>query len=146
MNAKHTQGRLQPTASADLWNVSYDATGTTCYQALRDQAGNVVALVVAHDPDLFSDPDTRPNAARLAACWNACEGISTDTLELVPRFTEAGIKTVQSVEAQRDELVAALRQTVDMIDNLNSAYGSEEVDAVSRVGRAAIAKATGGAP
>lgn len=41
------------------------------------------------------------------------------------------------------ELLDALRDAAQMLDNLNSAYGSDEVDAVVKRGRAAIAKATG---
>lgn len=38
------------------------------------------------------------------------------------------------------ELADALQSSVAMIDNLNSAYGSENVDRVARSGRAALAK------
>ncbi len=56
----------------------------------------------------FSAEERAAISARLVATWNACQGISTETLRLVPRFTEAGVKTVQAVEAQRDTLLAAL--------------------------------------
>lgn len=60
-----------------------------------------------------------------------------------PEARQHLMRRLDAIRQQRDELLTALRRAVDMIDNLNAAYGSEEVDAVSRDGRAAIAKATG---
>lgn len=45
--------------------------------------------------------------------------------------------------AAAPDLLEALRGVVAMIDSLNSAYGSEQVDSVVSNGRAVIAKATG---
>lgn len=145
MSTKHTLGRLRPTASADLWNASYDATGTTCYQALRDQAGNVVALVVAHDPDIFSDPDTRPNTARIAACWNACEGMATEDIEQYASVDRGIMRLVvlaDDYRAHRDELLAALQKAIDAQEKATA--GVARTDWIQGA-RAAIAKATGSA-
>jgi len=79
--------------------------------------------------------EARENARRLVAAWNACEGISTETLELVPRFTEAGIKTVQSVEAE----VAALKaQRDELVEALKLIAASDAADAVLRPQRAVL--------
>lgn len=70
---------------------------------------------------------TPANARRLAACWNACEGLSTEALEnitmvgdtLAGRFaaTHQGlIKAAAGIlrlETQRDELLAALIAITD---------------------------------
>lgn len=104
----HTQGKLRVAKDVQDWSVSNDECCSTCYTDLTSESGTVIALVVAGEKSVHANPDPRPDARRLVACWNACDGISTETLELVPRFTEAGIKTVQSVEAQRDKLLAAL--------------------------------------
>jgi len=84
-------------------------------------------------------------ARRLVACWNACQGLSTLTLEkigamLTPMqgivFGALGNEFMQT-EKQRDELLAALRQVRDLVD----AYGSEDDN--NAVGNA-IAKCEGG--
>lgn len=84
---------------------------TTPFGNSFDQLANFESRDGLRTPVLLLEAEY--NRAR--ACWNACKGISTETLELVPRFTEAGVKTVQSVEAevaalkaQMDELLAAL--------------------------------------
>ena len=48
--------------------------------------------------------------------------------------------------AAAPDLLEALRDAVTMIDSLNSAYGSEQVDSVASNGRAVIAKALGEQP
>lgn len=46
-----------------------------------------------------TEEEVQANARRLVACWNACDGISTEELE-------AG--AIQKLREQRDELIAAL--------------------------------------
>jgi hypothetical protein len=50
------------------------------------------------------------NARRIVACVNACAGIPTDLLEALPDFEKAGLQTINQVIAQRDKLLAALKQ------------------------------------
>jgi len=52
------------------------------------------------------------NARRLVACWNACEGVSTEELEagLLPT---ADTPLHKRVMAERDELIEALRDLVE---------------------------------
>jgi hypothetical protein len=52
---------------------------------------------------LFGKIDTAEEAERVAACWNVCDGISTEVLKL--NATAGG---VAHLERQRDELLAAL--------------------------------------
>ena len=59
------------------------------------------------------------NARRLVACWNACQGLSTELLEgittggdtLLDRFAQHQ-KTERELKAQRDQLLEALSQLV----------------------------------
>lgn len=53
-------------------------------------------------------------ARRLAACWNVCEGISTEVLEL--NATEGGVATLErqrdSARKERDQLMAAVEDAI----------------------------------
>ena len=53
-------------------------------------------------------PRTEANARRLVACWNACEGISTDELERHADDTAPVFALLTETWAQRDELLAAI--------------------------------------
>lgn len=90
----------------------------------------------------FDKPDSdisEANARRIAACWNACEGIETDRLEEAPPLRNLA-EHVDLVVAQRDKLLELLNELRcnftcddDLPDNL-----LPRIDA-------AIAKAEGGA-
>lgn len=58
-------------------------------------------------------PDTKAeeNSRRLTACWNACEGISTENLEYVLPVKEL-VRQCNEAIRQRDELLAALEEIV----------------------------------
>jgi hypothetical protein len=64
---------------------------------------------------MFSDAHMNI-ARRICATWNACFELSTETLETVPDMVKAGIRTISAVEAERDELVEALRKMVDAVN------------------------------
>lgn len=53
----------------------------------------------------------RANARRVLACWNACDGISTETLQdfKLDDIEAHALERVQTLEDERDELVKALR-------------------------------------
>lgn len=94
---------------------------------------------------------TEANAERIAACWNACQGIDTADLKAgsVSIIHKLHDEAAQRVLAQRDELLAALQGIIGYFDSGNSVdvsqatikAGSDEVKAA----RAAIAKVEGGA-
>lgn len=84
-----------------------------------------LALVGGGHERPFADEEREAIGARLVATWNACQGISTETLQLVPRFTEAGVKTVQAVEAQRDTLLAALVFSRQFIHTDRTSFADE---------------------
>lgn len=78
--------------------------------------------------------DTPEIARRLAACWNACDGISTEHLE-----DDAVRKLIQDRDpllAQRDELLQFARSVVRYAGSAGDDYLADKA-------RAAIAKAIG---
>ncbi len=59
---------------------------------------------------------TSPYARRrILACVNACAGVRTETLELVPLnlSTKNMVERIESAEMQRDQLLAALERIAD---------------------------------
>lgn len=67
MNAKHTPGPWRMSDCGE-WSASHDGYGASSYIGVKDQAGTVVAIAVAHDPEPFgSDPDPEANARLIAA-------------------------------------------------------------------------------
>ena len=93
------------------------------------------------------DCNTEANARRIAACWNACEGIDTGMLEnittlgdtLASRFRMRD-KVERDLSAQRDELLAALIAiTTTRCDGMDITPINDAWDMAT----AAIAKATG---
>jgi hypothetical protein len=86
--------------------------------------------------------EKQANARRLVACWNACEGLETDQIDLIADSFEA-------MKAQRDELLAALKtinsRLLECAANpvfVNEAYDSFYQEIVN----AAIATAEGTTP
>ncbi|MGC4396031.1 hypothetical protein [Hydrogenophaga sp. T2] len=116
--SKHTPGRLK-------------AFNLYATPEIRDQGGNFIAC--GKDGSARAVADTR----RLAACWNACDGISTEHLEQhgLPNFAQ----TISDMRAQRDELLFALREAQRLL--LADAPG-----VALQVVEDAIAKATGEQP
>jgi hypothetical protein len=64
---KHTPGPWKSSPNTGAWSAINDGIGSSCYEAVKDAEGNVVALAVAHSPSLFADPDSGPNARLIAA-------------------------------------------------------------------------------
>lgn len=142
MSAQHTPGRM---------TVHIDGDDGWPLLMIGGPAGRIVANVNAESgvdtskaPSIaFKTMPAAGNARRLAACWNACEGLSTDLLDnivlvgetLASRF-KLRDETERALETQRDELLAALEQ-------VKANAGSPEK--VYQLSSAAIAKATGSA-
>jgi len=109
MNAQHTQGRLELDEG---------------YRRIaKADDGRDIFLVHEHG-------NAEANARRLVACWNACEGLPT-------AWIEGGaadiLEHAKSLNAQRDELLAALQEAKANAGNPEAVY---------RITSAAIAKAT----
>ena len=138
--AKHTQGKAIPAVS------SVSQIGP-CYAVGMQDTKVTIAIT-----GKFDKPDSdisEANAHRIAACWNACEGIDTGMLEnittlgdtLASRFMMRD-KVERDLQAQRDELLAALIAiTTTRCDGINIMPINDAWDMAT----AAIAKATEGA-
>lgn len=93
MSAQHTQGPLVVRGGYSLYaDDGKTPVADTC----------LTASVADHDD---------ANARRLAACWNSCDGISTESLEIWSACGHMGPTwemMIKRLGAQRDELLAAL--------------------------------------
>lgn len=120
MSEKHTPGRL----AANPIQPNQIATA----DARRE---------IARATILSSHHETAANARRIVACWNACEGISTEALELgaIQDRIASACGELYEVKRQRDELLQAIKNLVSVFS-----LDSEESEVV--VARATIAKAT----
>ena len=84
------------------------------------------------------------NAARIVACVNACEGVDTEDLthgcyqKLIEKHVEVCFAK-QDLEAQRDELLAALKGVLNVVNVRIDDPRIHQFDEA----RAAIAKAEG---
>ena len=138
-------------------------TGPASYEAVREIVGAIDIVVdtetgvyvLAQCNNNFPE-DAKANARRIAACVNACAGIETHELELMTgRMSIASqIKACDAIYAtaeakatrrskfarQRDELLAAIEQTLD--ENGHLADGE---NCTLIVLKKALAKAKGGA-
>lgn len=113
MSAKHTQGKAIPAVS------SFPPIGP-CYSVGMQDTKVAIAIT-----GKFGEPDadiSEANARRIAACWNACDGIPTAWLEGgAADILEHSIALIK----QRDELLALLTEVAgnftrddDLPDNL----------------------------
>jgi len=76
MSAAHTPDRV----------VAVDGAYVAEVRSAKD--GRVVARISSRGT-LHISQEERDDARRLAACWNACEGISTDELEARAAIAQA---------------------------------------------------------
>ena len=113
---------------------------------------------VAFEPGLeqLCQDITEANARRIEACWNACEGLSTELVEQLADMEDSPLAACEQAIAQRDELLGALRMLLLTAGEINDApdglleMALESDDQETRnqanahlCARAAIAKATG---
>lgn len=146
MNAQHTPGLLKLHTKYPQDMVTPDGH----YTVARTLPQPTIAVAVA-------------NARRLVACWNACEGLSTEKLEnidmlgdtLAGRF-EAFHASERELMDVRDELLEALKECIEdseqavceYIEKYGETYRPQRLQAMRDTvakARAAIAKATRGA-
>jgi hypothetical protein len=130
--AKHTNGRLK---------VSYKKFS----QLLAD---NGALVATCHNLDGLVN--LQANAARLAACWNACEGIEMHELELMTgnlsiekqlKFKPEKAGRKSKYRTQRDNLLAALSGVLMINRGASGRIIIGDLD--EKAIRDAIAKATG---
>ncbi len=103
MSGQHTPGRL--THAPQVGKPGH------CHLAqIFDADGQSLACL-----DSTVDPEVATQRARrLAACWNACEGISTPELEVDNVTFTAMLRERDELRAQRDELLEALRDALSV--------------------------------
>lgn len=94
-------------------------------------------MIVCYLPQSRSEK-TKATARRIAACWNACAGVSTEMLERerIARF----VNERDDFKQHRDALLAALQELADRVERI--ALDDESTPDTSRA-RAEIAKALG---
>lgn len=85
--------------------------------------------------DLSGCPNPEANARRIAACVNACQGLSTEDLEQTGLVSAVGYQMI-SMKALNAELLEALEWMVEKSD-----AGEFHDGACMKKARAAIAKA-----
>lgn len=153
MSAQHTHGQLRVTHNN--WEAS----------TLHCNGIAVAHVLIESDVDEQTQQHLESvkeaNASRLAACWNACEGVPTEFLEEHPApFSEMRaerdklLADVMELERQRDTMLTALNAAKRLFDEALPKFnwGASALDAnairllndVPLVVQEAIAK-TGGA-
>ena len=101
----------------------------------------------------FINDERNANARRLVACWNACEGLTTENLESVLTVGDtlaSRFKARDDIESdltkQRDELLASLKEARELVEDWGAyapAYMQEKHDLEGDMNKldAAIARA-----
>lgn len=96
-------------------------------------------LAVATTGIVGKDDVSAADAKRLAACWNACQDVSTEVLEVTPMSAIVAHMAKKISDETRDELLDALTALVDYLDERTGDTENRPLENA----RAAIAKATG---
>lgn len=98
MNTKHTPGKVR-----------FQADGEANRFAMLTEDGRWL-LTILHNGEAVSERQAE-NMRRLAAAWNACEGLSTRTIEILAQLggVTSKMPAVAKLAAERDELLEALR-------------------------------------
>lgn len=101
-----------------------------CPETVIQGMGGAASVAVALDFGPNNPGMRYANARRLVACWNACEGLSTESLERLGTLDRARVELdairVQAI-AQRDELLAMLEAMVDEDDGLIAAADAKKL-------------------
>lgn len=71
--------------------------------------------------DFMAQGEQHANARRIVACVNACAGIDTGGLEQLPKTSEPIVTRIQRLTIQRDDLLAAAREALAVIDRIKPA-------------------------
>lgn len=145
----HYNGLLVGRNQDNPWSIDHEDGHDATWFAIATESGRVIAVVLNDDserPLNMHQTELEANAARLATCWNACEG-TPDSLLKPEAFAE--------VATQRDLLLAALEEARDTLDNVQGdinperGYADELEDEVSvayGTASAATAAVKGSAP
>lgn len=113
MAERHTQGRVM----AGTIPVTINNQLSQFHAVGIEGTPTALALtgVVGDERDALSSADAR----RIAACWNYCESLDTNGMELaisiarpIKTFIDESIKKELELTAQRDQLLEALRELI----------------------------------
>jgi len=125
--------------------VTKNKHGATGYvvAVVAEERGDRALLIEADDGD---DSQSDEYARRLAACWNALEGLPTELLER-HGATRSGIyKGTDELKRQRDNLLTTLKQIGEYKgEGRMGAPWQEIVASLGQMARDAVAKVEGGA-
>jgi hypothetical protein len=69
----------------------------------------------------FFGPKSQANARRIVACVNICAGIDTEELERHADLVSAQLATEYTLQDQRDDLLAAAREALAVIERIKPA-------------------------
>lgn len=138
----HTPGRIR----------YYENGEANSYAMLEESADGRWLLTLLHNGHDVTERQIA-NMRRLVACWNACEGMTTENLEnvtmtgdtLLTRF-QLRDKTESELTKQRDELLHVAQRFIGEYEENEEDEWSREWQDLASVFRAAIAKATGDKP
>ena len=90
-------------------------------------------MEVARASPVYMDRSERiANARRLVACWNACAGIPTETLECdgwlnIKEMVGRLIERAQSAEASAEEAERLIREGVEWMEAVLSAFAKNGI-------------------
>lgn len=101
------------------FKLSVDDGGPDFKIVNQERVVAVVCGVAWSAPSVEAERDA---ARRLVACWNACEGISTEVLESEPYLQTASYAMRRQAEARRDELIAAMEEVLRISDRKHEAW------------------------
>ena len=89
-----------------------------------DDSITICLTVQNHNPNYYCDQEA--NSRRIVACVNACEGLSQDALD--GGWTAKGISDyAKELEAQRDELLLALKAAETVVRNCGFPKGASAI-------------------
>lgn len=116
MNAQHTPGRLKVADDNSLGSI-----------VAKDDTAIGHTFQVSAQDQLNGSPIRKANARRLVACWNACEGLTTEHLENIDMLGETLAGRFAAFHASerelmdtRDDLLAALKSVMETMDDETS--------------------------
>lgn len=99
--------------------------------ALRDESGNWWMSVLMNGEQHTGLQEE--NLRRLAACWNACEGIDTDNMINFPGWVKAGFAPGVAIMTDRDRMLGVVCERDTEIAKVRSELEAANIANIARV-------------